>query len=195
MWSPALPGIYSASCSVSKSWFFQAAKWEKATIHFQGHIKIWWIPYFITFEDNFPIMLLLYLLMMAESREQKNSAPLFHNLNQVQFSAWEPYFMEAVEIYYFSVKGNDLAKYVSRILPFVKLEFAPVYILLCMDMSKFQDLGSVPVQCLHVPPHFVSINPQVRARKKPCPWRVTDPRGWWTTGNTPVMQSPYSLCC
>lgn len=65
-------------------------------------------------------MLLLYLLGMAESREQKNTAALIHNLNQAQFSAWELYFMEAVEIYYFSVKGNDLAKYISRILPFVE---------------------------------------------------------------------------
>lgn len=65
-------------------------------------------------------MLLLYLLRVAESREQKNSAALICNLNQAQFSAWELYFMEAVEIYCFSVKGNDLAKYTSRILPFVE---------------------------------------------------------------------------
>lgn len=65
-------------------------------------------------------MLLLYLLRMAESREQKNSAALNHNLNQAQFGAWELYFMGAVEIYYFSVKGSDLAKYISRILPFVE---------------------------------------------------------------------------
>lgn len=140
-------------------------------------------------------MLLLYLLMMAESKEQKNSAALIHNLNQAQFSAWEPYFMEAVDIYYFSVKGNELAKYVSRILPFVELEFAPVYIPLCMDMSKFQDSGNIPVQCLHIPPPFFSANPWVRARKKPCPWRATDLGGWWTTGNAPVMQFPYSLRC
>ena len=44
-------------------------------------------------------MLLLYLLMMAESREQKNSGALIHNLNQAQFSAQESYFIEAVEIY------------------------------------------------------------------------------------------------
>lgn len=36
-------------------------------------------------------MLLLYLLRMAESREQKNSAALIHILNQAQFSAWELY--------------------------------------------------------------------------------------------------------
>lgn len=104
-------------------------------------------------------MLLLYLLMMAESREQKNSTAFIHNLNQAQFSARDPYFMEAVEIYHFSDKSNELAKYVSRILPFVELEFAPVYILLCMDMSKFQDPGNVPVRCLHIAPPFVSINP------------------------------------
>lgn len=63
----------------------------------------------MTFEGNFPIMLLLYLLMMCESREllyllmmgeswkQKNNAASIHNLNQTQFSAWEPYFMEVVE--------------------------------------------------------------------------------------------------
>lgn len=65
-------------------------------------------------------MLLLYLLRMAESREQRNSAALICNLNQAQFSAWELYFIEAVDIYYFSVKGNDLTKYISRIVPFVE---------------------------------------------------------------------------
>lgn len=86
-------------------------------------------------------MLLLYLLRMAESREQKNSAALIHNLNQAQFGAWELYFMEAVEIYYFSVKGSDLAKYISGILPFVEWEFGPVCTLLYMDMSNFSTLA------------------------------------------------------
>lgn len=86
-------------------------------------------------------MLLLYLLRMAESREQKNSAALNHNLNQAQFGAWELYFMEAVEIYYFSVEGSDLAKYISGILPFVEWEFGPVCTLLYMDMSNFSTLA------------------------------------------------------
>lgn len=90
-------------------------------------------------------MLLLYLLTMAESREQKNSTTLIHDLNQAQFSAWGPYFVETVEIYYFSIKGNNLATYLSRILPFVELEFAPVHPALCTDISKFQDPGSIPV--------------------------------------------------
>lgn len=62
-------------------------------------------------------MLLLYLLMMAESREQKNGAALIHNLNQAWFSACKPYFTEAADIYCFSVKGNELAKYESSIFP------------------------------------------------------------------------------
>lgn len=166
--------MFSFLKCVSKFWLLQAVKWERTPIHFQGHTKIWWILYFITFEGNFPIMLLLYLLRMAESREQKNSTALIHNLNQAQFSAWELYFMESVEIYYFSVKGNDLAKYIRRILPLVKWEFARVCILLYMDMSEFQDPGNVPVQCLHVPHSLISINPWVMARKEPCPWKVRD---------------------
>lgn len=74
--------------------------------------------------------------MMAESREQKNSAALIHNLNHTQFSAYEPCFTKAVEIYCFSVKGNELAKYIGRILPFVELEFVLVYIVFCVGMSK-----------------------------------------------------------
>lgn len=109
---------------------------------------------------NFPIML-LYLLKMAESREQKNSAALIHNLNHTQFSAQEPYFMKAVEIYYFCIKGNELAKYIGRILPFVELGFVLVYIILYVGMSKLQHPGNIPVQCWHIPPApiFVCINP------------------------------------
>lgn len=44
--------------------------------------------------------------------------------------------MKAVEIYCFSIKGNELAKYIGRILPFVELEFVLVYVILCVGMSK-----------------------------------------------------------
>lgn len=158
-WNPAFPGLYSASCRVSPSPDPSKLTGEKGQLSiFKDISRSDESCIFITFEGNFPIMLLLYLLTMAESRKQKNSAALTHNLNQAQFSAWEPYFAETVEIYYFSIKGNNLATYVSRILPFVELEFAPVHPALCADMSKFQDPGNVPVQCLHGPsPSAVSL--------------------------------------
>ena len=53
--------------------------------------------------------------------------------------------MEAVEIYYFSVKGNEVVKYIRRILPFLELEFVLVYIILCVGMSKLQYPGNIPV--------------------------------------------------
>lgn len=53
-----------------------------------------------------------------------------------------------------------------------------------MDMSEFQDPGKVPVQCLHVPQSFVSINP--RGQKGAMSLKCDG----WTTGNAPAMQLP-----